>query len=168
MNDYAQCDTPRGYAILVSNYRPSPENKKKRRNQIRSMINAFKRIAGIQYRKTKGICKHMAVAKAFMSIRRLDRTVGSKEMYRRVCGGVANNLLWRDAYARKAKRPATAAPMRPIWTEREPAALSLSTSPEPVELPLLPPVEEEWEEEVVLDEPEAVGPAGEVPLFPTG
>jgi hypothetical protein len=61
--------------------------------------------------------------------------------------------------------------MRPIWTEREPAALSLSTSPEPVELPLLlPPVEEEWEEEVVLDEPEpeAVGPAGEVPLFPTG
>jgi hypothetical protein len=58
--------------------------------------------------------------------------------------------------------------MRPIWTEREPAALSLSTSPEPVELPLLPPVEEEWEEEVVFDEPEAVGPAGEVPLFPTG
>jgi hypothetical protein len=78
------------------------------------MINAFECIAGIRHHKTKGICKHMAAAKAFMSIRRLDKTGVSKEMYRRLCGGDANSLLCRDAYARKAKRPAAAAPMRPI------------------------------------------------------
>ena len=68
------------------------------------------------------------------------------------------------AYARKAKRPAAAAPTRPSLTEREPAPLSLiCSSPESEEPPL--PVELEPEEEVVM-EPEAVGPvAGVVPLL---
>jgi len=66
------------------------------------------------------------------------------------------------AYARNAKRPAAAAPIRPSLTEREPAALSWSCSSPESEPPL--PVELAPEEEVVL-EPEAVGPdAGAVPL----
>jgi hypothetical protein len=72
----------------------------------------------------------------------------------------------RDAYARKAKRPAAAAPTRPSLTEREPAALSLScSSPESEEPPL--PVDLAPEEDVVMEpEPEAAGPeAGMVPLF---
>ena len=76
---------------------------------------------------------------------------------------VARYCLGRYAYARKAKRPAAAAPTRPSLTEREPAALSLScSSPESEEPPL--PVELAPEEEVVK-EPEAVGPELEmVPL----
>lgn len=72
----------------------------------------------------------------------------------------------QNAYARKAKRPAAAAPTRPSLTEREPAALSLScSSPEPESPPL--PVDLAPEEEVVMEpEPEAAGPeAGTVPLF---
>lgn len=76
----------------------------------------------------------------------------------------------RDAYARKAKRPAATVPTRPSLTEREPAALSLSrdsSSSEP-DLPPLP-VELAPEEEVVFEpepEPEALAePAGAVPLF---
>jgi hypothetical protein len=72
----------------------------------------------------------------------------------------------QDAYARKAKRPAAAAPTRPSLTEREPAALSLScSSPEPESPPL--PVDLAPEEEVVREpEPEAAAPEAEtVPLF---
>lgn len=105
--------------------------------------------------------KPVAVAKAkFRGVRRLDGNSEVKEMsYVARC----SCRLGRDAYARKAKRPAAAAPTRPSLTEREPAALSLScSSPDSEEPPL--PVELAPEEEVVK-EPEAVGPvAGTVPL----
>ena len=104
--------------------------------------------------------KPVAVAKGKGSRRSLS-TGRDSEVKEMSC--VAGYCLGRDAYARKAKRPAAAAPTRPSLTEREPAALSLScSSPESEEPPL--PVELAPEEEVVK-EPEAVGPeAGMVPL----
>ena len=68
----------------------------------------------------------------------------------------------RGAYARKAKRPAAAVAKRPNWMVRAPAAESLTSESSPFFPP--EPVALEPEEDVVM-EPEAMGPAGMVPLF---